>query len=100
MFKAVLIAEKKNDITEIDLEINQIYNILKGSGTFIGLWEHLDVVIMKCRESIFELVLNENILPAPFDTEVVLGCVLLIRMDINSEPQDFTLKEYLSSFQK
>jgi len=37
---------------------------------------------------------NENILPPPFSRERILGKVLLMRMDIDSEPQDFTLDEY------
>jgi len=37
---------------------------------------------------------NENVLPEPFDYEEVLGPILLVRMDENSEPQDFTLDEY------
>lgn len=98
MCKAVLISEEENHVTEIDLDISsekrEIYNILKGRATFIGQWPELDVVIMKCLESPFELMLNRNVLPAPFDTEVVVGSILLVRMDENSDPQDFTLAEY------
>ena len=94
MVKAILITEQENDIKEIDLQIDKIHELLRGPATFIGQYPEIDVVIMKCRESIFELKLNQNILPAPFDTEAVLGSILLIRMDINSEPRDFTLFEY------
>ena len=98
MFRAVLISEEEDHVTEIDLDISsekrEIFNILKGQATFIGQWPELDVVIMKCRESIFELMLNRNVLPAPFDTEAVVGPILLVRMDENSEPLDFTLIEY------
>lgn len=38
---------------------------------------------------------NDNILPTPFDVEEVYGKILLVRMDENSDPQDFTLGEYL-----
>lgn len=96
MTKAVLIGEQENDISEIDLDITQIFLILKGPATFIGQWPELDVVIMKCRESIFELVLNHNVLPAPFETEAVLGPILLVRMNADSEPEDFTVQEYFS----
>ena len=94
MTKAVLIGEQENDMSEIDLDITQIFLILKGPATFIGKWPELDVVIMKCRESIFELGLNHNVLPAPFDTEAVAGAVLLVRMNADSDPEDFTLSEY------
>jgi hypothetical protein len=97
--KAVLISEEEGNITEIDINISsekrEIFKILKGSATFIGQWPDLDVVIMKCRESVFELMENRNILPKPFDEERIYGPVLLIRMDVNSDPQDFRLCEYL-----
>lgn len=96
--KAVLISEEEDHVTEIDIDISsekrEIFSILKGQATFIGQWPELDVVIMKCRESVFDLMMNRNVLPAPFDTEVVVGPILLIRMDANSDPQDFTLEEY------
>ena len=96
--KAVLISEEEDHVTEIDIDISsekrEIFSILKGQATFIGQWPEIDVVIMKCRESVFDLMMNRNVLPAPFDTEVVVGPILLIRMDENSDPQDFTLAEY------
>ena len=96
--KAVLFSEEEGHITEIVLDISsekrEIFKILKGSATFIGQWPELDVVIMKCRESIFELLENRNKLPKPFDEERTFGPILLVRMDENSEPQNFTLEEY------
>ncbi len=98
--KAVLISEEDGNITEIDLDIsssrNEIFKILKGPATFIGQWPDIDVVIMKARESMFDLMPNRNALPAPFETEEVLGSVLLVRMNAKSEPEDFTLEEYLA----
>jgi hypothetical protein len=97
MNKAILIHEKVNDIEEIDLDIspvkNEIFKLLGGRQTFIGQWPEIDVVIMKAENA---AVKNENVLPKPFDTEDVRGKVLLVRMDADSEPQDFTLKEYES----
>ena len=49
---------------------------------------------MKCRESVFELLENRNKLPRPFDEERTIGSILMVRMDENSEPQNFTLEEY------
>ena len=69
--------------------------MLKGTGTFIGQWPEIDVVIMRCKESIFSLLENHNVLPYPFSDEKVLGPILLIRMDEKSDPQDFTVTEYL-----
>lgn len=98
MTVAVLVNEGKNDIHEIDLDIspekNEIYKILRGKATFLGQWPDKSVVIVICDSSIFELSMNLNRLPRPFTNMNVMGKILLIRMDEDSEPQNFTLKEY------
>ena len=95
--KAVFI-HTDGDVTEIDLDItgkkNEIFKLLKGSPTFIGQWPEMDVVIMKCRDSVLELELNTHVLPLPFENEETFGSILLVRMDENSDPKDFTLREY------
>ena len=97
MTLAVLIREELGDVRQIELDIdpkkNEIFLLLSGSATFIGQWPDLDVVIMKPQ---YGSSLNNNKLPPPFDTEEVRGSILLVRMDEESEPQDFTLAEYLS----
>ena len=97
MTVAVLIKEQLGDVREVDLDIdprkNQIFILLSGSPTFIGQWPDLDVVIMKAQ---YAEKINNNKLPPPFDTEEVRGSILLVRMDENSDPRDFTLEEYLS----
>jgi hypothetical protein len=96
MTRAILIHEIENQIEEIELDIepskNEIFKLLSGRGTFIGQWPDIDVVIMKPEHGLIE---NENTLPFPFHGEVVKGKILLIRMDENSDPQDFTLNEYM-----
>ena len=98
MVKAVLLNEKRNDIHEINVDLspekNEICKILRGKATFLGQWEEELVVILKCKESVFNLKLNENVLPRPFSNMDVDGRILLIRMDEESEPQDFTKVEY------
>ena len=95
--KAVLVSETFGNISEIELDIhpkkNEIFKILKGPVTFAGQWTDSEVVIMKCRESIFNLQKNENTLSEPFDKEVIYGPILFIRMDENAEHQDLTLIE-------
>jgi hypothetical protein len=95
MTKAILIREKLGDLQEIELDIaphkNEIFKILEGRQTFIGQWPEIDVVIMKAEDG---KVKNENTLPHPFDGEEVHGKILLVRMDEQSEPQDFTLRDY------
>ena len=78
---------------DIDPRKNEIFLQLSGSPTFIGQWPELDVVIMKPQ---YGIILNTNTLPPPFDTEEVYGSILLVRMDENSDPRDFTLEEYLN----
>lgn len=95
MTRAVIIREKLGDIEEIELDItpekNEIYNLLGGKATFIGQWCEIDVVIIK---AVCGVTPNYNIIPPPFNDEVVMGPILLVRMDEDSEPQDFTLEEY------
>jgi hypothetical protein len=97
MTKAVLIHEELGHVEEIDLDIapskNEIFKLLCGRQTFIGQWPDIDVVIMKPEDG---KVKNENNLPHPFDVEDVYGKILLVRMDENSDPQDFTLDEFNS----
>ena len=98
MVKAVLLNERRNDVHEINVDLspekNEICKILRGKATFLGQWEEELVVILKCKESVFNLKLNENVLPRPFSNMDVDGRILLIRMDEESEPQDFTKVEY------
>lgn len=89
MIRAVLI---ENEIKEILLDINKIHVIIRGRPTFIGQWPEIDVVVIKAEEC--SEYVNPNKLLPPFENEVVEGPILLVRMDENSEPQDFTLGEY------
>ena len=92
---AVLIHEKLDQIREVELDlapdVNEAHILLGRHPTFIGQWPEIDVVIMK--SEIGEIP-NENNLPEPFSNEDVLGPILLIKMDEQSEPQNFTLEEY------
>jgi len=98
--KAVLVSEEDSNVSEIDLDISsekrEIFRIFKGTATFIGMCYERNVVLMKCKETMFDLLENRNKLPKPFDNEEepIYGPVLFVRMNENSEPQDFTLEEY------
>jgi hypothetical protein len=100
MTLAVLIHETFKHIEQIDIDIdpskNEIFKVLSGRATFIGQWPDIDVVIMKPESS--GVLRNENILPKPFEDEEVYGKILLMRMDENSDPQDFTVDEYMLLF--
>lgn len=97
MTKAVVLHEQEGCIEEIELDIdprkNEIFKILSGRGTFIGQWPDIDVVIMK---GVAGGARNENVLPFPFHGEETLGKILLVRMDKDSEPQDFTKAEFMA----
>tara|TARA_B100000497_G_scaffold70944_1_gene79744 strand:+ start:558 stop:869 length:312 start_codon:yes stop_codon:yes gene_type:complete len=92
---AVLIHEKLDQIQEVELDlaphVNEAHILLGRHPTFIGQWPEIDVVIMK---SEIGKVPNENDLPEPFSNVDVLGPILLIKMDEQSQPQNFTLEEY------
>ena len=95
---SVLINEKRNEINEINLDISpekyEIFKILKGKASFVGQWPEHDVVRLKCADSPFDLLVNEHSLPRPFTNMIIMGKILLIRMNEYSEPLDFTLQEY------
>jgi len=97
MTRAIIIHTTLGNLEEIDLDItpekNEIYNLLGGKATFIGQWPHYDVVIIKCVNGCTH---NGNKLPPPFECEDVMGPILLVRMDENSDPKNFTLREYRS----
>jgi hypothetical protein len=95
-FACVLISEEEGHVTEIRSTLDQdLYTILKGTATFIGQYADIDVIVMRCSETPFQLMENRNRLPPPFENERVVGPVLLVRMDERADPKDFTLKEYL-----
>lgn len=100
MVVCVLISEEEGSFSEVDINIQgtDLYRLLKGTGTFIGQFPDSDIVIMKNEESFFDLMENRNKLPEPFHDEHVLGPILLIRMDENADPRDFTLSEYLGRY--
>lgn len=97
MTKCVFIDVDKDRIVDIELDIdpkkNEIVKTLGGrSPTFIGQLVDTNVVIIKSVES---HELNNNKLPYPFHTEIVHGPMILIHMDENADPQDFTVEEYM-----
>jgi len=96
MVKCVLISEEDGNISDVEINIvgNDLYRILKGTGTFIGQFPDTNIVIMKCDVSYFELNENRNKLPEPFHEEVVMGPILLVYMDDEAIPQDFTVVDY------
>jgi hypothetical protein len=91
---AVIVNEDEGNICELKITPDDIYRLLKGTATFIGQWSEIDVVILKCDESPFDLMKNRNILPPPFHQENVRGPILLMRMDEDAMPADFRLAEY------
>ena len=100
MVNCVLLSEEDGNVTDVEIDIrgNDLYKILKGTGTFIGQFPDTDIVIMKCDESFLKLMENRNRLPEPFHEEVVLGPILMIRMNENADPQNFTVSEYLRRY--
>ena len=75
---------------------NTLGKYLNDSVTFIGQYEDEQVVITKGLNSTEQE--NKNILPCPFHEEKHNGDIVLIRMDDDANPKDFTLREYLTIF--
>jgi hypothetical protein len=100
MVNCVLISEEEGHINdvEINLKSDDLFRILKGTGTFIGQFPDTNIVVMKCDVSMFDLLENRNVLPEPFHEERVLGPILLIYMDDDAEPHDYTVSEFLDTF--
>ena len=91
--KCILVAEEYGNIVEIESTISELYRYLKGTSTIIGAIPELDAVILKCSESPFDLMVNRNTFCLPIEERYVLGPILIVRMDENSEHQDLTLSE-------
>tara|TARA_R110002050_G_scaffold74087_4_gene159103 strand:+ start:734 stop:1573 length:840 start_codon:yes stop_codon:yes gene_type:complete len=69
--------------------------VLGGETTFVGQFMDLDVVILvKTFEEDEEAQRNLHSLPSPFSRKRIHGKILLVRMDENAEPKDFTKAEY------
>eukprot|EP00510_Aplanochytrium_minuta_P005256 CAMPEP_0184027512 /NCGR_PEP_ID=MMETSP0954-20121128/14237_1 /TAXON_ID=627963 /ORGANISM="Aplanochytrium sp, Strain PBS07" /LENGTH=325 /DNA_ID=CAMNT_0026312075 /DNA_START=1 /DNA_END=978 /DNA_ORIENTATION=- len=71
---------------------NSIAEILGGTSSIVGQYEN-GVVAMKLLDPKNHKQ-NRIVLPPPLDQEKVLGPLLLVKMDEDSEPQDFTVDEY------
>ncbi len=91
--KCILVAEEQKHIIEIECSLKETYRYLKGTTTIIGSIPELDAVILKCSESPFDLMVNRNTFCLPIEEKYVLGPILIVRMDENSEHQDLTLSE-------
>jgi hypothetical protein len=83
----VLVCEQEGHIIETSIELKDISRLLKGTATIQGAYPEMDVVVLRCDETPFDLMRNQNM-------PEIVGPALFIRMDENSEPQDFTLDEY------
>tara|TARA_R110002072_G_scaffold3092_1_gene23143 strand:- start:26491 stop:26808 length:318 start_codon:yes stop_codon:yes gene_type:complete len=91
--KCVLVAEEQGNIVEVETSLKELYRYLKGTSTIIGSIPQLDAVILKCNESPFDLLVNRNTYVLPLEERYVLGPILIVRMDENSDHQDLTLSE-------
>lgn len=85
----------KEEVT-LDLSIskNAVAQTLGGKGTIVGEWPENEVVILKLLEPPEDAPVNCHKLQPPFDKKEIKGNMLLVRMDEDAHPQDFTLKEY------
>lgn len=68
--------------------------LLGGTGSFVGQLLDLQVVVMMRADQLKSLAASRHALPPPLNRERVRGDMVLIRMDDNAEPQDFTYEQY------
>jgi hypothetical protein len=89
-----------NTKEEVLLEFTGLFctNLRELMGTdlsFLGQYEEIDVVIICARQPTEHILeRNHHHLPPPFNNDVVIGPLILNRMDKNSNPQPFTLQNY------
>jgi hypothetical protein len=70
-----------------------VAEILGRPVTFLGQWEKLQIIIVCVRDS-NGCPENTHKLPMPFTDDDVKGDLLLMKVDENAVPRDFTTKEY------
>lgn len=84
-------------VLDMTPKLNEAARELGGKAGFVGQFPDLNVVVMCVRDA-DSLPLNAHSLPAPLDEltgrDAPRGDLLLLRMDDDAEPQDFTLEEW------
>mmetsp|Transcript_14910 Transcript_14910/g.20870 ORF Transcript_14910/g.20870 Transcript_14910/m.20870 type:complete len:218 (-) Transcript_14910:120-773(-) len=88
--------ELKLDMTP---RLNTPGSTLGGPVTFLGAMGEIDVVIMARRDQ-EDLPENQHSLPKPFNKMKVNGDMLLVRMNEDAIPEEFTLEEYNKHVEK
>jgi len=94
--KTVILHEdgtEEEKVLDMTPRLDTLGQILNNRVSFIGQWEDEYVVIVygydqSCGKQ------NKNILPYPYETIRVNGPIILVRMDGDAIPRDFTLDEY------
>lgn len=75
-------------------KVNAAAALLKGNPTFIGQWTSLNVVLMCSKITGDDWPINQHKLPHPFSKIEVKGDVLLLRINDDAVPADFTKEEW------
>ena len=68
--------------------------VIGGTITLLGQWSSLQVIIIVAADQSENVAVNPHVLPSPFQNEKIRGKVLLLRMDDEARPEDFTVEEY------
>ena len=86
-------------LSNVDMtpKLNPAARILGGQGTFVGQYPDLGVMVMRKRETVEgKDAKNPYKLPVPFADATILGDILLVRVNDESEPESITLDEWAS----
>ena len=93
--------ETVQETVDMSPNLNPMGGLLNCTGvTFLGQYEDLQVALVMCHEKdekYASLQVNKHILPPPIPSdEKVMGDLVLVRMNEEAEPTDFTLEEWKS----
>ena len=78
---------------ELGMKSENLYNEIGGRTSFVGQYIDINVVVVKLLDSIGQEQ-NTHRLPKPLHKEIVHGPIVLIRIDDDGEPKNFTLDEW------
>eukprot|EP01138_Halocafeteria_seosinensis_P005448 gb/GECG01005569.1/.p1 GENE.gb/GECG01005569.1/~~gb/GECG01005569.1/.p1 ORF type:complete len:306 (+),score=98.45 gb/GECG01005569.1/:1-918(+) len=96
--------QKESTISQLELDMtpseNKIVEAMGGSVTILGQYNDIDTVVLKLRNPGENAVKNPHKLQPPLHNQVVYGPLLMVRMDADANPQDFTKQEYLEYLKK
>ena len=96
--QTVMIQPQENQtdatISQMELDMtpseNKIVDAMGGSVTILGQYNDIDTVVLKLRNPGEKALKNPHKLQPPLHNQEIYGPLLMVRMDADANPQDFT----------